>query len=85
MPQRGTMSQAMPKHAWATRGEQKVGCRGGLFGRHFLVRQQARDPRPLIAQERAFPHFGVEPLRGEIVPPAAAIDEFDEMGLPTLR
>ena len=24
-------------------------------------------------------------LRGEIVPPAAAIDEFDEMGLPTLR
>src|SRR5580692_2720942 len=66
-------------------GEQEVGYRGGLFRRHFLVDKEARDPCPLIAQERGFPHFGVEPLRGEIVPPAAAIDEFDEMGLPTLR
>src|SRR5580692_10099069 len=85
MPQRGTGSQAVRKHAWATRGEQKVGYREGLFGRHFLVHKQARDPRPLVAQVRGFPHFGVEHLRGEIVPPAAAIDKFDEMGLPTLR
>src|SRR5580700_6514714 len=85
MPQRGTGSQAVRKDAWATRGRAKSRLPRGLFGRHFLVDQEARDPRPLVAQQRGFPHFGVEPLRGEIVPPAAAIDEIDEMGLPTLR
>src|ERR1700722_14224722 len=85
MPQRGTGSQAVRKDAWATRGGAKSPLPTGLFRRHFLVDQEARDPRPLLAQQRRFAHFGVEPLRGEIVPPAAAIDEFDEMGLPTLR
>src|SRR5580693_1421788 len=85
MPQRGTGSQAVQKDPWATRGRAKNRLLMGLFRRHFLVDQEARDPRPLVAQLRGFPHFGVEPLRGEIVPPAAAIDEFDEMGLPTLR
>src|SRR5580704_4886030 len=85
MPQRGTGSQAVRQDAWATRGRAKNRLLMGLFRRHFLVDQEAREPRPLVAQLRGFPHFGVEPLRGEIVPPAAAIDEFDEMGLPTLR
>src|SRR5579862_3929657 len=85
MPPRGTGIQALRKHAWATRVEQKVGYREGLFRRHFLVHKQARDPCPLVAQQRRFAHFGVEHLWREIVPPAAAIDEFDEMGLPTLR
>src|ERR1700722_6018787 len=65
-------------------GERKTGYRG-LFRRPFPVDQEARDPGPLVAQERRLAHFGVEHLWGEIVPPAAAIDEFDEMGLPTLR
>src|SRR6202162_1113325 len=85
MPQRGTGSQAVRKDAWATRRRAKRRLPTGLFRRHFLVDQKPCDPRPLIAQQRGFPHFGVEPLRGEIVPPAAAIDKFDEMGLPTLR
>src|ERR1700686_4112446 len=85
MPQRGTASQAMRQDVWATRGRAKSRLPRGLFRRHFLVHKDASNPRPLVAQQRGFPHFGVEPLRGEIVPPAAAIDEFDEMGLPTLR
>src|SRR5580692_10837608 len=85
MPQRSTGSQAVRKHAWSARGEQNAGYREALFRRHFLVDGEAGDPRPLVAQQRRLAHFGVEHLRGEIVPPAAAIDEFDEMGLPTLR
>src|SRR5271154_553345 len=85
MPQRGTGSQALRKDVWATRRRAKRRLPTGLFRRHFLVHQEPCDPRPLVAQQRGFPHFGVEPLRGEIVPPAAAIDEIDEMGLPTLR
>src|SRR5580693_282022 len=85
MPQHGTVSQAVRKSVWATRGSAKSQLATGLFRRHFLVDQEPCDPRPLVAQQRGFAHFGVEPLRGEIVPPAAAIDKFDEMGLPTLR
>src|SRR5450755_3946684 len=85
MPQRGTVSQAVRKDVWATRRRAKSRLPRGLFRRHFLVGQQASDPCPLVAQQRRLAHFGVEHLRGEIVPPAAAIDEFDEMGLPTLR
>src|ERR1700688_10586 len=85
MPQRGTVSQAMRQDVWATRGRAKSRLSRGLFRRHFLVHEDARDPRPLVAQQRGFAHFSIQPLRGEIVPPAAAIDELDEMGLPTLR
>src|SRR5580658_7296188 len=85
MPQRGTGSQAVQKDAWAARREPKVGYRGGLFRRHFLVDKDARNARPLVAQQRRLAHFSVKPLRAEIVPPTAAIDEFDEMSLPTLR
>src|SRR6202167_68385 len=85
MPQRGTGSQAVRMDVWATRRTAKNRLPKGLFRRHFLVHQNARDPRPLVAHQRRLAHSGVEPLRGEIVPPAAAIDELDEMGLPTLR
>src|ERR1700683_845126 len=85
MPQHGTVSQAEQKHVGAARGSVKSRRGTGLFRRHFVVDQQPCDPRPLVAQQGCFAHFGVEPLRGEIVPPAAAIDEFDEIGLPTLR
>src|SRR6202049_4532986 len=85
MPQRGTVSQAVRNDVGATRRRAKSRLPRDLFRRHFLVRQDAGDPRPLVAQQRRLAHFGVEHLRGEIVPPAAAIDELDEMGLPTLR
>src|ERR1700722_7498398 len=85
MPHSGTESQAVRKDAGAVHWRAKSRLVTDLFRRHFLVDQDARDPRPLVAQQRRVAHFGVEPLRGEIVPPAAAIDEFDEMGLPTLR
>src|ERR1700684_2010194 len=85
MPQRGTGSQAVRRDAWTPRGGAKSPLPSGLFGRHFLVDQEARDPRPLVAQLRRLAYFGVEPLGSEIVPPAAAIDNSVKWVLPTLR
>src|SRR5208282_4100214 len=56
-----------------------------LYLRLFRFRQKPGDPCPLVAKKRRPAHFVVELGWREIVCPAAAIAEFDEMRLPTLR
>src|SRR6516165_1624032 len=56
-----------------------------LIVQRVVVGRNAGEPRPLVAQRGSLAHLGVEFVAGKIVPPAAAIGEFDEVDLPTLR